>query len=199
MILKAPPRLPDGPTNLLRKKAGLPAGPKFIPKHEELVSGPGMSPPGFVVGGKNSESEWPLFWSLATIFKNPLDPRKPPFVGGFPDWGYQVPIGGQHTREIGSAVLDYVVWAYGTPIGIRLQSERWHVFTDSRKHAYDAFQRFTLEKGARIIDVFEDEFLPVGDGQRAIIVMKRALNLIEKVNPIVSGTAIRASRLKVLG
>lgn len=144
-MLKAPPRLP----NLLRKKAGLPTGPRFIPKHEELMSGPGLSPTGFVVGGQNSESEWPPYWALATIFKNPVDPRIPPFFGGYPEWGYQVPMGGSHTRELGTSVLDYVIWAYGAPIAIRLQSERWHVQTDSRKHAYDAFQKFNLMGGGR--------------------------------------------------
>lgn len=188
------PRMP----NLLRKKGGLPTGPKFIPKQETVISGYGQSPPGFVIGGKNSEAEWPPYWALAKIYQNPIDPRTPPFRGGFPDWGYQVPMLGAHTRAVGSAVLDFVVYNPEL-IGIRLQGERWHIYTDARKHAGDAEQRFLLERGARIVDVYEEDYLGDPSGQKVIIAMKKALNLLTSIDPILSGTGIRGSRMKVLG
>jgi hypothetical protein len=194
--LASPPRLPN-----LRHPAKSPTGSRFVPKHEILISGPGDPPPGFL-NGQNSLTEWVCYWALAKIFNNPRgqDYRKPPFYGGFPDWGYQVAELGGHVRALGSAVVDFVIYQGGTIIGIRIQTERFHIFTDSRRHAADAFQLAQLEaNGMRVVDVYDTQLLPVGDGQKAVVAMKRAIGRLPTIDPIIAGTAFRASRIKSLG
>lgn len=191
--LATPPKLPK-----LRTPAKSPLGPRFIPRIEEVITGPGDPPPGFLTG-QNSVTEWLAYWSLAKIFENPKDPRIPPFYGGFPDWGYQVAELGGYVRALGSAVVDFVVYQGATIIGIRIQTERFHVFASARQQAYDALQRANLESnGMRVIDIYDDQLLGDPSGQKAVIAMKEAIGRIEKVNPILSGAAFRASRLRVI-
>lgn len=193
MTLSSPPKLPT-----IRKKAVRPTGLRIIPKGETQVSGPGENPPNFV-SGKNSISEWPPYWALARIFKNPIDPRIGPFIGGPPDWAYQSQ---QNTLfgVSGSTNVDFVVFQPPTIIGIRLQSERYHLFTSSEKQAYDEQQKAALENdGITVFDLYEDEYLHDPSGQAVIIAMKRAIGRISSLNPLTSGTALRASKMKKLG
>lgn len=193
MSLSSPPKLPT-----IRTKATRPTGLRIIPKSETLISGPGESPPGFV-SGKTSESEWPPYWALAKIFKNPIDPRLPPFFGGAPDWAYQSE---QNTLFgiSGSTNVDFVVFQPPTIIGVRILSERYHLFTSSEKQAYDEQQKAALEAaGVTVFDLYEDEYLLDPSGQAAIIAMKRAIGRLSSLNPLTSGTALRASKMKTLG
>ena len=193
MSLSSPPKLPT-----IRVKPTRPTGLRIIPKSETLISGPGESPPGFV-SGKTSESEWPPYWALARIFKNPLNPRLPPFFGGAPDWAYQSE---QNTLFgiSGATNVDFVVFQPPTIIGVRILSERYHVYTSSEKQAYDEQQRAALEAaGVTVFDLYEDEYLNDPSGQAAIIAMKRAIGRLSSLNPLTSGTALRASKMKTLG
>lgn len=193
--LAAPPRPPT-----LRHKAEKPTGPRFVPKDDVLISGYGDPPPGFL-NGQNSLTEWIFYWAMAKVFGNPRgsDVRLAPFYGGWPDWGYQVAELGGHTRALGSAVVDFVVYQGLTIIGIRIQTERFHIFTESRKQVYDEIQRAQLEgNGLRVVDIYDTELLGDPSGQKAIIAAKRAIGRLENINPIVARTAIRGSRLKVL-
>jgi hypothetical protein len=191
--LSTPPRLPK-----IKTPAKAPTGKGFVPKIAFTVSGPGEPPPGFLTG-QNSVTEWVCYWALAKIFTNPHgdDVRNPPFYGGFPDWEYQSSELGGYTRALGSAVVDFVVHQGGTHIGIRIQTERFHIFAQSRTHAYDALQRAQLESnGLHIIDIYDTQLLGDPSGQKAVIAMKQALNRIEAINPVVAGTAFRASRIR---
>ena len=192
--LSAPQRPPT-----LRKKASKPTGPRFVPSLEQ-VHGYGDPPPGFL-DGQNSVTEWMLYWALARIFNNPRgdDVRSAPFYGGWPDWGYQTSELGGHVRALGSAVVDFVVYQGATVIGIRLQTERYHLFANSQRYAYDLIQRSQLERnGMTVVDVYDTALLGDPSGQKAIIAAKRAIGRIEDLNPITSGTALRGSRLKVI-
>lgn len=192
--LSTPPRMP-----VIRHKANMPTGPRFIPKDRILMSGPGDPPPNFLTG-QNSLTEWWFYWGMAKAFRNPRDQdiRTPPFFGGWPDWGYQVAELGGHTRALGSAVVDFVVYQGPTIIGIRIVTERFHIFADSRKQAYDALQRADLEaNGMRVVDIYDDEILGDPSGQKAVLAAKRAIGRLEQINPDVARTAIRASRLRV--
>jgi hypothetical protein len=195
--LATPPRLPK-----LRTPPKSPTGNRFVPRGAELVvSGPGDPPPGFI-NGQNSLTEWVCYWALAKIFDNPRteDLRKPPFYGGFPDWGYQVAELGGHVRALGSAVVDFVIYQGGTIIGVRIQTERFHIFTDSRRHAMDSLQLAQLEaNGMRVVDVYDTDLLGDPSGQKAVVAMKRAIGRLPKIDPILAGTAFRASRIKPLG
>lgn len=193
MTLSSPPKLPT-----IRTKATRPTGLRIIPKGEELISGPGKSPPGFV-SGKTSESEWPIYWAFSRIFKNPMNPRSAPFLGGSPDWFYQSE---QNTLFgiSGATNVDFVIYQSPTIIGIRLLSERYHLFTSSEKQAYDEQQKSALEAaGVTVFDLYEDEYLNDPSGQAAIIACKRAIGRLASLNPLTSGTALRASKMRKIG
>lgn len=191
--LSNPPRLPKLPGPPQK-----PTGPRFVPPHELLVSGPGEPPPAFLTG-QNSVTEWIQYWALAKVFDDPEDPRVPPYYGGV-NWGYQIARLGGYVRSLGSAVVDFVVYQDATVLGIRVQTERFHTFAGSRRHAYDTVQRANLEaNGMTIVDVYDDELLGDPSGQKAVIATKRLIGRLEKISPVTAGTAIRASRLKPLG
>lgn len=191
--LSNPPNLPSLPGPPKKPQA-----PRFVPPHELLVSGPGDPPNGFLTG-QTSLPEWWWYWGSAKVFDDPKDPRQPPFFGGR-DWGYQVARMGGHTRALGAAVVDFVYWQGATLIGVRIQGERFHVYAGSHKHALDLVQRTELERnGLTVIDVYEEDFLGDPSGQKTVVAVKKAVGRLEKISPITAGTAIRASRLKVLG
>jgi len=192
------PRTPAKPKGI-RTPARVPYGPSILRsiQKETYGSGYGEPPPGFVVG-QTSVTEWISYWSLAKIFDDPKDPRMPPYFGGR-DWGYQIDRLGGYVRAVGSAVIDFVVYYAVTTIGIRIETERYHLFADSRRHAYDLLQRAELERsGITVVDVYDTDLLGDPSGQKAIIAMKRAIGMLEPVNPIIAGTALRGSRLRVI-
>lgn len=183
----------------LQGNAIRPTGPKAINIKETIVGGYGDPPPGFV-GGQNSITEWIVYWGIARILGKPQrdDIRKPPFFGGPPDWTYQVKFATRYTASQRTAV-DFVVNYGRTTIGIRIQTEHFHLFTSSRQQAYDLIQRSNLVKyGMVVMDLYDYELLGDPSGAKAIISIKRILGMIELPNPLAAGTAIRGSRLKVL-
>jgi hypothetical protein len=191
--LSTPARLPKLP-----KPPKVPQPPRFVPQAGEPVGGPGQSPPGFLTG-QNSLTEWYVYWGFARIFTNPKDPRVGPFYGGFPDWGYQVAEIGGHTRALGSAVVDFVAYQGREILGIRVQTEHFHIYADARKQAYDELQRATLESsGLRVIDIYDSQILGDPSGQKCILALKQILNRIELIDPDIAMTAIRGSRLRPL-
>lgn len=191
--LSNPPTLPSLPGPPKKPQA-----PRFVPPHEYLIGGPGDPPPGFLTG-QNSLTEWYVYFALAKIFDDPKEYRNPPFYGGR-DWGYQIARLGGFTRALGSAVVDFVVYQGATVLGIRIQTERFHTYAGSRRHAYDIVQRGNLEgNGLSVVDVYDDQILGDPSGQKAVIAMKKAIGRLEKISPVTAGTATRASRLKVLG
>lgn len=193
--LASPPRLPK-----LKGPPKAPTGHAFVPKIGETISGYGEPPPGFI-NGQNSVTEWIAYWALYKILGTSYDdPRRPPFFGLFPFFEYQSSELGGYTRALGSAVVDFVIHQGGTHLGIRIQTERFHIFATSRIHAYDALQRAQLEaNGLRIVDVYDTQLLGDPSGQKAVVAMKRAIGQLEDLNPVLSGSAYRASRLRPLG
>lgn len=193
------PRNLSGPIKLpqLRANAIRPRGPQRLKIISQYIGGYGDPPPGFI-GGQNSVTEWIVYWGLCKIFDPHADPRKPPFFGLYPYFDYQTPEMGGFVRAIGSAVVDFLVHFGHTHIALRIQTEFYHVFTDERKHAYDMMQRANLSKALTVIDVYDNDLLGDPSGAKAIVTLKRALNMIEDINPVINGNAIRGSRLKVL-
>lgn len=198
--MERPRRLPrDLPRPQVLKTPPIrPRGPAFLPGKEAFISGYGDPPPGFV-RGQTSVTEWIVYDSLYKIFDPRADSRKPPFFGLYPYFEYQSPEGGGYIRSLGSSVVDFLIHLGGENIAMRLQTEFFHIYTSSAKQGSDALQRAQLESaGLKVIDVYDTEVLGDPTGAKAIVNLKRALNLIELVNPITSGTAIRGSKLKVL-
>lgn len=170
----------------LRTASVFPQGPRIFHQPITFVGGPDKPPPGFVVG-QTSASEWNLYWAFAKVFGEPKDPRVPPFMGGYPYWGYQVDYMGSYSRAPGSAVVDYVLYLGEGRVGVRLQTVRFHYVTDSKKQAYDSLQRFNLEKYARIVDVDELDVLGDPTGEKYVITAKRTAGMIERIDPIIAG------------
>lgn len=187
------PKLPK-----LRGPATKPTGPAFLPRTREDISGPGLPPNGFVTG-KNSATEWNGYWALAKIFRNPRDPRQGPFLGGWPDWAYQSQQGTLFGLST-STNVDFLVYQGGGILAIRVQTERYHIFTSATKHAYDELQRIALEsrRPIRVVDIYEPDLLHDPSGQKYVITMKKALGRLQSIDPILAGTALRGSRMKVL-
>lgn len=159
----------------------------------KVKGGPGDPPPGFLIAS-TSKSEWLCYWAMAHIFPEPRDPRQPPFVGGPPDWGYQVPfLGG---RQVLGSVLDFLVWntPSGRPVGIRIQTEYFHLFTPTAKQASDLLRRQRLNARIDVVDVFDYTFTGDASGQAAIQVMKAAIGQIAIPDPLRGATARRNPR-----
>ena len=192
------PKTPAKPAKI-RTPAVKPYGPSYLRSitKETYISGPG-EPPELFLGGQNSATEWIAYWALAKVFDDPKDPRKPPYFGGR-DWGYQIDRLGGYVRAVGSAVIDFVVYLGHTMLGIRIQTERFHIFTASRQQGYDMLQRAELERsGMQVVDVYDTDLLGDPSGAKAVIAMKRAIGMIEPLNPVISGSAIRGSRLRTI-
>ncbi|RJO63694.1 MAG: hypothetical protein C4523_19630 [Myxococcales bacterium] len=199
MSIPGLPSILNAPAKPRTALVKLPRGPRLFNQPTELATGPGDPPPGFL-GNRNSKLEWIPYWALATIFGEPIDPRQPPFVGAPPRWVYQSPIGGFDRY----AIIDFVVYdpppgSRRGPVAIRIVTEHFHIFADNRQMAYDAIQRERAETGYDLVDVLDIDLLRSRDGQSAILAMKRALAMIEPLNPIVAGTAVRPSRMGLYG
>ena len=174
----------------LKTIARIPTGKKVYHQQPQYTGGPGAPPQGFVVG-QTSASEWNVYWALAKVLKEPMDPRQPPFVGGPPYWAYQVPYLGAYTRAPGSAVVDFVVYqgsGVNGAVAMRLQTLRYHYLTDAAKQAFDLIQLTGLLKVSLVVDLVETDFLGDATGAKYVANAKKGLNLIQTLSPIYGGT-----------
>lgn len=205
------PKVLHGPQGLKHEKLqglnmppALPTGPRMykpLPMDEGgYVGGPGLPPPGFL-GPFNSITEWFIYWALAKIFGEPQEYRKPPFEGGWPDWTYQKAFNGGRDMP-GGSVIDFVVYNPGparNAVALRIVTEYWHIFTTAEKQTSDTEQRFFLEDNFILMDIYDQDFINDSTGQAAIQVVKSAIGLIEKPNPMLLGTALRGSHMGEAG
>ena len=188
------PSLPDvgklQPLKPLRRHPVRFTGPKLLhlQKDPAIIGGPGDPPEGFI-GAHNSVSEWEFYWAMARVTKSPKDPRKPPFVGGI-DWEYQKPVGGG--RIVGGEVVDFVyVSARNKTIGIRVQTERFHIMTDAAKQMSDFFLKVETKGVDQVVDVFDADWIGDKTGRAICIVAANAIKGITRYSPIIAGTAQR--------
>jgi hypothetical protein len=169
-----------------------PLGPRLykLAKNPDLVGGgPGEPPLGFVTG-TTSRSEWRYYWALAKIFSDPLDPRRPPFTGG-KEWQYQAAVDGRFTRDVGSSVIDFLIYQGVRKLGIRLQTERWHVMAGPQKFWKDFFLKTHSNEVDLIIDVFDQYSLADRTGEATIKQLKNALKGNQEPDPVRLGTALQ--------
>lgn len=203
-VLKPLPGLP----NRVRKNNSRPPssrrfnvrnfGPRFLQldKRARLEGGPGEPPPGFL-SFTTSKDEWYVYWGMAKVFNDPPYPRKPPYTGGV-RWRYQKAIDGGR-RVSGGAVVDFVVGddltgerLYRERIGIRVQTERFHVYALQRIKAYDLNQAFQLSKQMRVIDLYSQDFIKDPTGNAIVRLLHDTLAGTSSRNPATSATATRA-------
>jgi hypothetical protein len=184
----------------IRSFAQLPTGKrlyKYGNRTREMVKGgPGEPPPGFL-GPTVSVTEWMVYWALSRYFLNPTDPRRsgPPFNGGPPDWTYQQPYLGGRFTPLG-AVVDFIVWRTNTgrPLGIRVQTEYWHLYASREQQVHDLNQRGRLMDSISVVDIYDYTFSGDPTGAAVMQVVKNALGLIEIPDPLRSGTVRRNPR-----
>lgn len=178
-----------------------PTGPKLYDlgtKPQHIGQGPGEPPPNFLTA-HNSKDEWDFYWAMAKVKGTPKDPRVPPFVGG-DDWQYQVPesptsLGLGVGRVAGGSVSDFVsLGATGIPLIIRVQTERFHIFTNSATQMKDLFIREHLRGVEKVIDVYSSDWLGDETGDAVCRIAALAIKGIELPSPIRYRTAIRTRR-----
>lgn len=154
---------------------------------QEVSGGPGEPPTGFVTAQTSAE-EWVYYWAIAKVLGDPKNPRQAPYTGGR-DWDYQSddPIFGG--RIAGGAVLDYVVRLAGETVGIRLQTERWHVMAGATQQAKDFYSFIHLRSTTRVMDVFTQYGIADASGRAACEQIARALRGDREADPLRLGTA----------
>lgn len=198
--IKDIPKLKGAPGRPPRKKDRAPAFPTG-PRHLALGSkprregtGPGLPPEGFLTA-HNSTEEWWVYWAIATLKKDPPNPRVPPFIGG-EDWSYQRPespteFGIERGRVAGGSVSDFVVNIHTKPTIIRLQTELYHVFASPQIQERDLTINVNLRGVEDVIDIFSQDWLHDETGQAVCKVVALALKGIEYIPPMGARSAVR--------
>lgn len=174
--LRRPPVRLTGPRHLALQSKPLPVG------------GPGEPPEGFVTA-HTSRDEWIIYWALAKVLRDPPDPRQPPFIGGVL-WEYQKTVDGG--RVVGGQVVDFVyLHPKGKTIGLRIQTERYHIMTDAAKQMSDFFLKSSQRAIDQIVDIYSQDYLGDPSGKAACVVVANALKGIQSYSPILSGGSQR--------
>jgi hypothetical protein len=121
----------------------------------------------------------------------PKDPFRRPFIGGPPLWVYQKAEEGG--RVPGGSVSDFVVMNLnGTAqIGIRVETERFHIWTDTVQQQKDIYIASHLKTVNKIVRVYDMHFIDDPTGEKVCRVMALAMRGIELPSPVFVGTAQR--------
>jgi hypothetical protein len=173
-------RLGNKPKNPLRS-----FGPRFL----KLGSLKGQKPdwclpwPTFV-GAHTSLTEQMFYAALCMVMKVPGNWMAPPYDGrGY--FTYQDPLlGGRMTK--GGQVCDFLVPWGAEEVCMRLQSEYFHLAGDVPKRADELFEK--THSSARIVDVFEPDFVADCSLEAACRIAANALAGRESANPVNVGT-----------
>jgi hypothetical protein len=73
-------------------------------------------------------------------------------------------------------------------VGIRLQTDRFHLTAGPEKQAYDEAQLRNLSRQMVILDIFEQDFIGDKSGESVVRVIADTLGGRGRVNPLRSGT-----------
>ena len=149
------------------------------------------NPPPDFVGAHTSKTEWYCYLALSILTGLPKDPYQRPYIGGPPLWVYQKAEEGG--RVPGGSVSDFVVLnTNGTAmIGIRVETERFHIWTDAAQQQKDIYINSHLQMVTKIVRVYDQHFIDDPTGEKVCRVMSLAMKGIELPSPISFGTAMR--------
>jgi hypothetical protein len=203
--LKGPnpiPRFGEGrPPANPRKTVVFPTGPKHLRLSKKPTKGETtvwtVPPVGFLTA-HNSIEEWQVFLAISFQRKTPRNPFIGPFVGG-DDWVYQkaapaTAFGHARLRAPASSVSDFAVQEGAGWLVIRLQTERFHVFTTSDIQEKDAEIAVNLQGVTDVIDIFSADFIFDTTGETVSRIVARALKHIPSPSPTGFSSAIRVRR-----
>ena len=189
------PGLPDigktQPLKRLRKPPLRSTGPRVLrlQKDPDIIGGPGEPPEGFVTA-HTSKTEWVVYWGFSKVTRQPRDPRKGPYIGAPGLWEYQKAVDGG--RVIGGQVVDFVYFhSRGQTLGFRIQTERWHIFTDADKQMSDFFLKEDQRAVDQIVDLFDYEWLWDKTGKAVCAAIANGIKGIQSYSPIFAGTSQR--------
>ena len=109
-------------------------------------------------GGHGTYPEWLTYWALTKLgYKIHGDPR--PGLAG-EDVIYQDPVLGYYAGEVGSSLIDFVVYKEFPPIALPVQGEFWHpLFGPRYEQDMAIFNRLKHELGWTVIPLDEDDLL----------------------------------------
>lgn len=182
-----------------RPFAVAPRGPKHLHlgQYPHRIGGfPWEPPPGFVSGkSHNSREEWPVYAAIALHLDDPHDPTQPPFTGSrVGAWSYQTPevlASGMGGRIPGASVSDFQVKTPTGWIGLRLDTERWHIFAPPNQQLKDLYIKTHIRSVQKVVTIYSQDFIGDESGEAVMRVVALALRGIEYPNPIRAGTARR--------
>jgi hypothetical protein len=157
----------------------------MLNKEATYLSGPGDAPAGFVQAS-TSYTEWMWYWASAKVYKDPDDPRMPPYWGGA-DWGYQLAQQGGRQQLMG-AVVDFIYYMPAEVVGIRIQTARYHEEAGPRQHAFDTNQSERLSRFITVLDVYEQDFIADISGESACRLLVETLGGRKRIKPSAVGT-----------
>lgn len=135
-----------------------------------------------------SAEEWPIYKGLMLKLDPGRDPRKPPYEGG-KTWKYQKSLAGG--RVPGGQVVDFVVDQGNRTLGIRVQTERYHVFAGPDKVAFDFYLKTHSVGIDLIIDIYSQYYLGDKSGHAAMVQVANALKGQQAPNPGVFGLGLQ--------
>jgi hypothetical protein len=165
-------------------------GPRELRLQSDPVqkAGPGAPPEGFITAHQ-SKTEWVWYWASSRVLKDPRDPRKGPFVGGA-TWQYQKAIDGG--RIIGGQVVDFVyLLEKNKTLGVRIQTEHFHIMTDAATQLQDFFLKTSQRAVDQVIDVYDQDWLWDASGQAACAAVANALKGVQAYAPPFAGRSQR--------
>jgi hypothetical protein len=183
----APPRPPraKGPPIF-------PRGPKLLGlgQARQVTSGPGEPPPGFA-GPHVSAYEYVLYWAIAKVFHDPIEPRLPPFTGSRVGlWEYQVSTTPGDVRSTGSSVSDFLLHLPTGDLILRLDTWYFHTTAAPNIQARDDYLRIH-EGGAqtRVETIYDTQFVGDPSGKAAIRAVLDAIAGQSMISPNRGGIA----------
>ena len=192
------PSLPKGqrlprPPRLTNKEPVAPRGPKIYHRgeHPRLGDEPFLHPPDGFVMAHTSLPEWMAYLAFSMETGYPSNPWQGPFIGGPPVWVYQKAEDGG--RVPGGSVSDFVIlnWQGQANIGVRIETERFHIWTDAAQQAKDFTISTHLRRLSKVIRIYDQDFIDDPSGGKICALVALALKGQEKANPIYFGTAQR--------
>lgn len=183
-----PPPKAEGRPPLHDRPTLFPRGPKVLGLGvKRIQKGPGPKPADF----DGSQPEWVWYWASKRKLSPHEDPRVGPYTGARDgSWLFQVPEGGEHVRQVGSSISDFV---YLEPRGmtiVRIEGFYWHTNADPATQARDAYlTAHASNEGTRVERVEDSEFMFDPTGEAAVRLLAEILGGRSFVGAVHGGIA----------
>lgn len=183
-----PPPKAAGRPPLHDRPTLFPQGPKVLGLGiKRQRKGPGPKPTDF----EGSQPEYVWYFASAKLHDDPKDPRVGPFTGARDgSWLFQIPEGGEHVRQVGSSISDFVYLQPQGMVIVRIQGFYWHTGADPATQARDAYlAAHASNEGTRVESVEDSEFMSDPSGATAVKLLAEILGGRSFIGAIHGGVA----------